>query len=136
MNAMEKVAWTELVVTVVAFLVVTALTPWLGSAATVGFALLAVMAFGGLFLRRRGQEIVVDERDREIERKAKYIGVSAGWMTLLGALIAASSWSIRAGDHVVSTALLNWLIWVQFAVVYGTHGLVCVLMYRRQRHAA
>jgi hypothetical protein len=136
MNAMEKVAWTELVVSVVAVFVVASLTPWLGSAATAGFALLALIAFAGLFLRRRGTQVIVDERDREIARKAKYISVGTAWMTLVIVLIAATMWSIHRGDHAVSTVLLNWLIWMQFAIVNGTHGLVSVVMYRRQRHAA
>jgi hypothetical protein len=136
MNAMEKVAWTELVVSVVAVAVVTALIPWLGSAATSGFALMALIVFSGLFLRRRGEQIVIDERDNEIQRKAKYVSVGTAWMTLVSVLIAATMWSSYTGVHAVSTALLNWLIWIQFAVVLGAHGLVCVVMYRRHAHAA
>jgi hypothetical protein len=136
MNAMEKVAWTELVVSVVAVIIVTSLTPLLGSAATAGFACLALIAFSGLFLRQRGMQTVIDERDREIARKAKYISVGTAWMTLVIVLLAATTWSIHRGDHAVSTVLLNWLIWMQFAIVYGTHGLVSIVMYRSQRHAA
>jgi hypothetical protein len=135
MNAMEKIAWTELVVAVFAVAVVSALVPWLGSAATSGFALMALIAFSGLFLRRRGGQVVVDERDREIERKAKYAGVGTAWMMLVSVLIAATMWSSYTGVHAVSAALLNWLIWIQFAVVFGAHGLVSIVMYRRQAHA-
>jgi len=136
MNAMEKVAWTELVVSVVAVAVVTALIPWLGSAATSGFALMALIVFSGLFLRRRGEQIVIDERDNEIQRKAKYVSVGTAWMTLVTVLIAATMWSSYTRVHAVSTALLNWLIWIQFAVVFGAHGLASVVMYRRHAHAA
>jgi hypothetical protein len=136
MNAMEKVAWTELVVALVAVFIVTSLTPWLGSAATAGFALMALIAFSSLFLRRRGTQIVVDERDREIAGKAKYASVTTAWMTLVSVLIAATMWSIQNGEHAISTVLVHWLIWIQLAIVYGTHGLVSVVLYRRQRHAA
>jgi len=133
MNAMEKVGWTELVVSIAALLVVSALTPWLGSAATAGFALMALTAFSGFFLRRRGDQVVVDERDREIARKAKDFSIGTAWMTLIVVLITATMWSSYRGEHAVSTVLLNWLIWIQFAIVYGIHGLVSVVMYRSQR---
>jgi amino acid transporter len=136
MNAMEKVAWTELSVSIVAVVTVALLIPLVGSAATCGFAVLALVALSGLFLRRRGSQVVVDERDREIARKAKSVSIGTSWMTLLIALIIATMWSVHKGEQAVSSLLLNWLIWMQFVIVYGIHGLVSVLMYRSQRHAA
>jgi len=135
MNAMEKVAWTELVVCVTAVASVTLLLPWLGDRATTGFALLGLMVFSTLFIRRRGNRVVVDERDREIERKATSIGVSSAWMTLFLVLIAATMWSGYSHVDAVPIRFLNWLIWIQFAICYGVKGLVAVIMYRRQ-HAA
>jgi hypothetical protein len=137
MSAMEKVAWTQLLVSILAIAVATLLIPWLGpQAATSGFALLAFITLSVLFLRRRGQAVVVDERDRQIARRATSIGVGTAWMTLFTALIAATMWSNYEQDHAVSTSFLGWLIWIQFAICYGTQGLVAVVMYRRQRHAA
>ena len=67
-SAGEKVAWAELVISIVATALVFALVPWLGwQVATSGFALMALIAvFGAVFLRRRGSRVVIDERDREI----------------------------------------------------------------------
>ena len=135
MNAMEKVAWTELIVSVVAVAVATLLSPWLGSRATSAFALLALIVLGYAFIRPRGHRIVVDERDREIERRATRIGVGTAWMTLSAVLATATVWSNYSNIHAVSTGFLNWLIWVQFAICYGTKGLASVVMYRRQQHA-
>jgi hypothetical protein len=136
MNAMEKVAWTELVVSAVAVFVVAALTPWLGTAATAGFAVLGLIVVGGLFLRKRGRQVIVDERDRAIAKKAKDISIGLSWMTLVTVLAVSVTWASVKSDHAISTVLLNWLIWSQFAIVYGTHGLVSVLLYRRSGHAA
>ncbi|MES2792977.1 MAG: DUF2178 domain-containing protein [Planctomycetota bacterium] len=135
MNAMEKVAWTELVVCVTAVTAVTLLLPWVGDSAITGFALLGLMVFGALFIRRRDNRVVVDERDREIERKATSIGVSSAWMTLFLVLIAATTWSGYSHIDAVPIRFLNWLIWIQFAICYGIKGLAAILMYRRQ-HAA
>ena len=137
MNAMEKVAWTELVVSVAAVVLASLLIPWLGSqAATSAFALLGLIGFTGAFLRRRGNRVEVDERDREIARRATSIGVGTAWMTLFVALALATTWASYSGTHAVPTAFLNWLIWIQFAICFGTQGLVMVVLYRRQQHAA
>jgi hypothetical protein len=136
MNAMEKVAWTELSVSVITVAVVSCLYPWLGNAATSAFALLALVTVGAVFLRRRGTAIVVDERDRQVAATATRVATATTWMTLLGLLIVASLWSNFQGEHAVSTALLNWLIWIQFALLFATKGLIAIVEYRRQLHAA
>ena len=136
MNAMEKVAWTEFLVSVLAVVVVTCLYPWLGERASGAFGLLGLMVFGALFLRRHGSRVVVDERDRQIAQRATSIGVSSAWMTLLLALIAAGLWSNYLRIGAVSTSFLNWLTWTQFAVCYGVKGLVAIIAYRRQPHAS
>ena len=136
MNAMEKVAWTELVVSVAAVAVAALLIPWLGPRATGGFGLLGLLGLSIVFVRRRGNRVVIDERDREIDRRATRIGVGTAWMTLFTALIAATLWANYSHADSVSTGFLNWLIWLQFAICYGIKGLVAVVMYRRQQHAA
>jgi cytochrome bd-type quinol oxidase subunit 2 len=136
MNAMEKVGWTELLVSVVAVAVATLLYPWLGERATSAFALLALVMVSVVFLRQRGTRIVIDERDREIERRATSIGVGTAWMALFTALAVAATWSSYTNAHAVSTGFLNWLIWVQFAMYFGIKGLATIALYRRRQHAA
>lgn len=135
MTAMERVAWTELLVSVVTVATVTVLYPWLGDGATGAFALLVFVACGMWFLRGRKKKVVVDERDREIERRATRIGVEAAWMVLFLSLIVLVMWSSYFNEKIVATKLLTWLVWIQFAVCYGVKGLVGVLSYRRQRRA-
>jgi uncharacterized membrane protein len=136
MNAMQKVAWTELIVSVAAVVVVSLLFPFIGSRATGAFAILGLVALGALFLRRRGDRVVVDERDRQIERRATSIAVNTTWLSLVAALAVANLWSNYVEIHAVSSGFLNWLIWIQFAVCYGIKGLAGVVLYQRQEHAA
>jgi uncharacterized membrane protein len=136
MNAMEKAAWLELVVSVGAVALVTALVPWLHERAVNGFGLLGLIVLTYFLVRPRRNRVVVDERDREIEKRATRIGAGVAWMTLFTALIAATMWASYSGKHAVSTRFLNWLIWLQFAICYGTKGLVGVVSYRRQQVAA
>jgi hypothetical protein len=136
MSALEKAAWMELVVSVTAVALVTALVPWLHERAVNGFGLLGLIVLSYFFVRPRRNRIVVDERDREIEKRATRIGAGVAWMTLFSALITATMWASYSGAHAVSTRFLNWLIWAQFALCYGTKGLVAVILYRRQQVAA
>ncbi len=136
MSAMEKVAWTELLVAVTTLVVVTALYPWLGNGATGAFGLLAFVVGGAWFLRRRGGAVVVDERDRAIERQTRNAGASAAWQFLFLALIAVGLGQMYLGADHVSLRVLNWLIWAQFAIFVGVKGLVGVISYRRQSRAA
>jgi cytochrome bd-type quinol oxidase subunit 2 len=135
MNPMEKVAWFELIVSVSAVAIASLLFPWLGPRASGAFGILGLLAFSIIFVRKRGNQIMYDERDREIERRATSIGVGSAWMTLFTTLIVAGLWSNYSHINAVSSQFLNWLIWVQFAICYGMKGLVSVIMYRRQRHA-
>jgi hypothetical protein len=136
MNAMQKVAWTELVASVAALVAASLLIPWLGPGATGAFGLLGLIGLSVVFVRRRGDRVVVDERDREIERTATRIGVGAAWMILFTVLIAATFWASYSRTNAVSTVFLNWLIWIQFAICYGLKGLVALVMYRSQERAA
>ena len=136
MSALEKVAWTELIVSVGAVVVVVALIPALGSNAHAAFGLLGFLVCGLWFVRRRGQAVIIDERDREIEREATRHGVEYAWGALFVSLIALVFWSSMYNEGVVPTIVVTWLVWIQFAICYGVKGLVAVLMYRRQHRAA
>ena len=135
MTAMEKVAWTELLVSVTTIAIVTALIPWLGNSAMGAFGLLGLLVCGLWFIKGRGNSVVIDERDREIERQSTRRGIESAWMLLFLALIAIVLWSSYANGKVVPTWMLTWLIWLQFATCYGVKGFVAVLAYRRQGRA-
>lgn len=136
MNAMEKVAWTELLVSLATVTVVTALYPWLGSGATGAFGLLGLVVCSVWFVKGNRQAVVIDERDRQIERQATRRGIEAAWMALFLALIAIVLWSSYHDTKAVATGLLTWLVWIQFAICYGVKGFIGVVSYRRQNRAA
>ena len=135
MNAMEKVAWAELLVCVTALAAVGLLVPWLGDRAVGGFGLLGFLGFTVLFLRRRGNRVITDERDTEIQRVATSFGISAACFTLFLVLTILVVWAGYSHTDAVPTRILTWLIWISFAVLYGVKGLAAVVLYRRP-HAA
>jgi len=134
---MEKVAWLELPVSIAAIIVTFILIPFFGHGASSAFVLLGGVVCGFLFLRNRTKRIIMDERDQEIERQARYRGVQAAWWFLLLALIVSVLWpQNEENSGVVQKTVLNWLIWIQFALFFGVKGLVGVILYRRQAHAS
>lgn len=135
MSALEKVAWWEVVVTLLSLAVVIALYPFMGHGATGGFGLLGFLGAGMFFLRRRGDEVIVDERDRQIERDATFVGFGAAWLGLLFSLIAIAIWHGYHGQD-VSVFVLMWLIWLHFALCYGVKGMMALRAYRGDRRAA
>ena len=136
MSALEKAAWFQLVVCLAAIVVVGLLFPWLGHRATAGFALLALITMTAFFYRQRGNRVVVDERDLEIEKRTTSIAVGATWMGLVAILAAAGMWSNYLGIHSVSAGFLNWLIWGQFVAYFTIKAVGSIVLYRSQRCAA
>ena len=135
MNAVEKSAWTELVVVVAAVVATVTALPYLGHLSANWFALLAFLPLGMFFFRKRGDQVIVDERDRDIQQKATNIGVQAAWMGTFMALIAVSM-AHGYAKEAVPTPYLNWIIWLQFAGCYGVRAFFTIFLYRGQHSAA
>ena len=135
MNAVEKVAWTELIVSVVAVVVVLALYPSMGNAATGGFGLLGLLGITPLFLRKRGNQVVRDERDAKIEKLSSWVGFGTGWLVMMLSLAVITMWHVSQRRD-VSTGLLNALIWTQFALCYAIKGATTLIQYRGSSRAA
>ena len=135
MNAVTKVAWVELIVSVLAVSLVLAMYPWLGQAALSGFALLGLLGLTPLLLRKRGDHVVKDERDVEIEKLSSWFGFGTAWTVTLLALTAITLWhSHRQID--VPTSLLSIVIWSQFALCYAIKGATALIQYRGVSRAA
>ena len=135
MTAMQKLAWWEISVSLAAIIIVSILAPWMGYAATGAFGLLGLLGFGIYFVRSRGKEVIVDERDKEIERQSTFFGVHSAWMFLFMALIFLVVSSPYREQKTVSIETLSWLVWIQFALCYFVKGIVTILIYRRQDRA-
>ena len=134
--AMEKVAWTELLISTTTIITVLALLPLLGYEASYAFAILGAILCTFWFIRARKGKTIVDERDLAIERQSKQRGVEAAWMFLVLSLIAVVLWPRNSGQsEFITRATLNWLIWIQFSIYVGVKGCVGVISYRRQNCA-
>lgn len=136
MSAMEKVAWTEFLISLTAAGLAAAAVPWIGNAALGFFGLLGFVVAGAWFLRGGRDKVLVDERDREIDRRSIFLGVLAAWLTLFIGLFTVVMWNGGEPGTKVSITPLLWLLWVQVAVSFGVKGATAILSYRGQRHAS
>lgn len=134
MNALQKVAWTEVIVTFVASAAALAAIPLLRERSIWLFGLLAVApAIYPLWVRQRGNVIVRDERDDDIARRSESCGVSSAWMFFVISMIAISMWY---HPHAIPTGYVFTLIWIQFAIYIGVKGMAALLFYRGVNRAA
>lgn len=138
MSAMEKMAWSEVVISTTAMVSALALFPWIGQGAVGAFGILGFLPCGMWFLRRRGNAVTSDERDHENEKKATFVGILTSWQVTIMSLVAIVLSTISQ-DHPngqVAVLWLNWLIWLQFAICYLVKGIAFLLINRGQNRAA
>ena len=133
---MEKAAWTEFLVALITIAIVSLSYPWLGDRATAGFGFMAFVTVGMWFLRGKRKQTHVDERDQDIDRHSRFIGVTFTWTFLFLSLIVMVLWNGHHGNSTIPLSALNWLVWIQFALFFLIHGLVTIIFYRNQRHAS
>lgn len=132
MTGMEKLIWTEFLVSLAAVVLVALLYPWLGDAAAGGFGLLGLMVLGAWFTKRRGA--IVDERDRKIEQESRWMGIGTAWIITVLGLILFVQFSVYR-EKPISIRMLNWLVWISFASLFIVKGLCGIRAYRRASHA-
>ena len=137
MTTMKKIAVCEVAISLTAALVVSALLPVSGDAATAGFGILGLLGVVPvLLMKHAGMRVIADERDREIEQRSLKIGMETAWMMLFLSMITIVLWFNLNRQSEVPVRLLNWLIWIQFTICYAVKGSAALMIYRRQEHAA
>ena len=123
----ERYAIFNIIVAIAAIILFSILIPAVGPLrAQSGFALMALLAFGPLFFRRRAAEIAGDERDRAIHLRATQITFMVFWSILAVGIVLASFWfpGARLGDFVTS------IVWLAAAVLYICHSICLLILYR------
>ncbi|QDT40021.1 hypothetical protein Pan241w_00740 [Gimesia alba] len=80
MTATQKFAWFNLLVVLGVLLIVGCLYPFFGWKAHGALGLTALLALSPIFYRKRENEVITDERDALIQRRAALIGASVFWL--------------------------------------------------------
>jgi hypothetical protein len=85
----QKQAWFTLAVIGVTAVVVVALAPLLGRGAMGGFGILGLTGFRPLFYRKKGGQVLADERDALIQSRALIAAYTVFWMVFVAAGVLA-----------------------------------------------
>src|SRR3990172_7203032 len=112
MSIPQKVAWLNLIVSVLAILAYFALWPWIGPWRAMGaFGLLGLAGISSfLYVReKRSGRVVTDERDQMISLKAMTISIGVIWVGLILAFLVALRFLGENGA--ISVQGLSMVVW-------------------------
>ena len=135
MNATQKLARMELLISLTAILGALFVFPWLGDRAMGMFGVLGFLGLTPLFLMKRKGKVVTDERDQNIQLRAQLLGFGAAWMSLVLTLVALTAF-VNLDVANVPKSTLSFALWVSFALCYAVKGGATLFMYRPSNHAA
>jgi uncharacterized membrane protein len=128
MNASQKFAWYTLAVVALTVVSVLLLIPLLGPGAQGAFGLLGLLGFTPLFFRRRGDEVVQDERDVQIRQRSLTIAYSVFWVLfVLGSMTAPA---VYGWSGSVPVSMVLGAVWCGLIVVQGVMALAILIQYR------
>src|SRR5581483_7017364 len=83
MSALQKYAWFNLIVIVLALVAMLSLLPFLGKGALGGSGILGLLGFGALFFRKKPGQVLTDERDQFIHRRSFVLAYSIFWVVFV-----------------------------------------------------
>lgn len=125
----QKHAFFNLAIVVVSFLTVLLLYPWLGPGALGGVGLLGFLGFGPLFYRRRPGQVVLDERDGQIQQRSLIIAYSVFWLAFVAAGTLAPVYYGYAGS--VPTMVVASAVWAGFMLFIAVQSIASLFQYGR-----
>ncbi len=127
MSSAQKAAWFNLIVIVATALLVAALYPTLGARAAGGFGLLGLCGLAVLFYRSKRGQVMFDERDTMIQRRALAWAYAVLWLVFVAAVMAAPA---VYGDSVPVFAVQS-ALWAAFLVLIGVQSIATLILYGR-----
>lgn len=135
MNALHKVAWLKLIVSLVAVSAAIVLYPWIGDRAAGAFGILGLLGLCPFFMIERKNKIISDERDREIDFRSNSMSGVIAWLMLYLSLLAVALWHSWSGQDIPTRYALA-LVYINFPIYIGVQGAYSLMCYRGGRSAA
>ncbi len=134
MNMEQKTAWFILIlfpIVCVGFFVLSSIGGWkVGSAA---FGLFGLIGLTPFIFRRRFTltKISIDERDRQICRKAYFAGGMASYLVFVVGLMSIWATKMYAGSNMVTIHLLPLIVFCGCMIFYVVRSVVLLILYNR-----
>ena len=128
MSNMQKFAWFNVAVISLTLLVVFSLTPFLGYRAMGGLGCLGLIGFGPLFFRKKGAQVVIDERDHVIQWRSWIFAYAVFWVVFV--LVAAVLSAVIYGeDGAVPVSVVRISVFWAFMFVYALASIAILVQY-------
>jgi hypothetical protein len=129
MSRLQKAAFFNLIIVVLALATVFGLYPFLGRASAGGFGLLGFLGFGPLFFWKHGGEVVVDERDQIIAQRSTVIAYSIFWVAFVASSMIILS--VYGADGTVPVSVIVSAVWLGLMLVVAIHAIATLAQYGR-----
>ena len=123
----QKHAWFNLAVVGLTVVVCVALAPFLGPKAQGAVGLLGLQGFGMLYFRKRPGQVLADERDLDIVRRAGIVAYSVFWLVFVIACVGASFLYSERGAVPVSVVQIS--VWIGWMLVSSVTSLSVLIQY-------
>jgi hypothetical protein len=88
-----------------------------------------MLGFGPLFFRRKGGEVVEDERDWAIRRRSVLIAYSVFWLAFVAACVSLPA--VYGWKGSVPVAVVQSSVWCGLILVVGVMSVATLVQYRR-----
>ena len=135
MNALHKVAWIKLIVSLAAVLLAIVLYPWIGDRAAGAFGILGLLGICPLLLIDRKNKVISDERDRQIDCGSSSFGGAIAWTILYLSVLAVALWHSWSDQDIPARYALA-LVYINFPIYIGVQGAYSLVCYRSKQSAA
>ena len=138
MNVLERQARFMLWVIIITALLYLGVVPWVGFQKA--FAMFGFFGFAGFTpligrKERKSGKIIMDERDREIERIATLAGYSVFWVFFVAAAMTPFFMYGPNAKMTIDTGLPCDILFIAMALIFFVRSLVIVMLYRKGRVA-
>jgi hypothetical protein len=128
MSALQKFAWFNLAVIALTLVAVLSLLPFLGKGALGGFGFLGFIGLGPLFFRKKPGQVVTDERDLMIQRRAWVLAYSLFWVVFVLAAVLLSA-VVYGQDGAVPVWVVQSSVFCGFLLVYALASIAILVQY-------
>ena len=128
MSALQKFAWFNLAVIALTLVAILSLLPFLAKGALGGFGFLGLMGFGPLFFRRKPGQVLTDERDHLIQRRATVLAYGLFWVVFVLVAVVLSA-VVYGEDGAVPVSVVRMSVFWAFMLVYALASIAILVQY-------
>ena len=128
MSAMQRFASFNLAVIALTLVTVFTLLPFLGKGAMGGFGFTGLLGLGVLFFRKKPGQVLVDERDLLIQRRAWVLAYSLFWLFfVLGAVLVSPL--VYGPEGAVPVWVIQSSVFCSFMLVFTVSSIALLVQY-------